>query len=138
MIVSFDTSMLIKVYLEETGSTDARQLWTASNPPTGSVLLLPEMLATFSRKLREGADPAKISSARTAFETDWRAFASVPLDTNLYPICRRLLDVHPLRGADAVTPRFRGGGDGCGEGTSCVRLCRCSTPCSGCERRIVG
>lgn len=102
MIVSFDTSTLIKIYLEEAGTPDARSLWSMAMPASGSVLLFPEMMATFARKLREGADANKIAAARDAFETDWRSFAPVPLDANLNPICRRLVDEHPLRGAYAV------------------------------------
>lgn len=102
MIVFFDTSALIKIYLEEAGSVAARELWHRSTMVIGSVLLYPEMHATFARKAREGAERAKIFTARNAFDVDWLTFLRVPIDDEIFTICRRLIDSHPLRGADAV------------------------------------
>ena len=53
MIVFFDTSVLVRCYLAEAGTTDAVSLWNQAHSRAGSVLLAAEMLATFARKRRE-------------------------------------------------------------------------------------
>lgn len=97
-----DTSVMIKVYLEEAGSLQARDLFRSSDVVVSSVLLYPEMHATFARKARAGADPERLKTARESFEIDWPSFLVVSIDQPLLAICRQLLERHPLRAADAI------------------------------------
>jgi predicted nucleic acid-binding protein len=102
MIVYFDTSALIKLYAIEPGSEKARELWDRAEPAAASVLLYPEVLATFARKRRELGDSSSISNLVDAFEADWPTLLQIPLDAEILAVVRAVLGRHPLRGADAV------------------------------------
>lgn len=102
MILFADTSALIKLYIEETGSAAmaerARSVRLAL-----SALAYAEVHATFARRLREALlteDEYRELVAR--FEHDWQGVIVVALRPALLGRIPRLVKEHPLRGADAV------------------------------------
>ena len=102
MILFADTSALIKLYIEETGS-DAMWLRQHGQPIAASVLAYPEIHATLARRRREsllGED--EHAELVEAFDHDWRTFLVVSLQVDVVGLVPRLVSDHPLRGADAV------------------------------------
>jgi uncharacterized protein len=103
VIVFFDTSALIKRYLEETGSDAVAELWSSATLAAASQLLYAEMIATFARKRREEpSNAAVIDQRQQAFRTDFQTLTRIALDDDVHRRVDDLLGRHPLRGADAV------------------------------------
>jgi len=102
MIVFFDTSALVKAYVDEPGSDLVLRLWDDASPPIGSVLVYAETHAALARRLREGAPPELIHAVAETFEKHWTNILPMPVDVGVLLTCRRLVQRYPLRGADAV------------------------------------
>lgn len=103
MIVFFDTSALIKRYLEEAGSDAVAKLWSSATLAAASQLLYAEMIATFARKRREEPSNAAVLDQRQqAFRTDFQTLTRIALDDDVHRRVDDLLGCHPLRGADAI------------------------------------
>lgn len=103
MIVYWDTSALVAVYLRDACSRQAAKLVSTQTKPISSWLCFAETLAA----LRAALDSQRITSgihraAVSAFEDDWAKFHRMPLNAKLAPELRRLLRFHGLRGADAT------------------------------------
>ena len=102
MILFADTSALIKLYIEEAGSSAmaerARHVRLAL-----SVLAYAEVYSTFARRLREALLTAdEHDELVERFEHDWQGVIVVALRPALVGRIPRLVREHPLRGADAV------------------------------------
>ena len=99
----FDTSALIKRFVEEPGSEHVESLIDAEPTVATSMVAYAEVQAGLARKLRERT----LSSAghrRTvrAFDVDWRAFLRVGVTDALLALIRDLVRRHPLRAFDAI------------------------------------
>lgn len=103
-----DSSALIKYYIREPGSDAVkRKLNEASLQHPGvfiSVVGYAEILATFSRRLRE--DPQlkrQTELLREQFRDDWLfELTGVELAAGVLEFIPGLVDRHPLKGADAI------------------------------------
>jgi uncharacterized protein len=103
MKIFFDTSALVKRYVEEKGSEQVRALCSEADALGASVLVVPELISTLCRLVREG---------RLSFE-DYRSLkAAVQVDLSDADLCDlsqdafeqsvRCLERHPLRTLDAL------------------------------------
>lgn len=102
----FDTSALIKQYVNEAGSDWVRQLFSPEHAHLFLTcrLTMPEIYSAFARRLREG------SVTMTSYTTNVRAFESdvvtiyriLELTPAVIQDVRYLLERHPLRANDAV------------------------------------
>lgn len=102
MILFADTSALIKLYIEETGSEGMAERSRRASMAL-SVLAYAEVYATFARRLRESLLTDEEHGAVTeSFERDWQSAVLVSLRPALMGRIPRLVREHPLRGADAV------------------------------------
>jgi predicted nucleic acid-binding protein len=102
VILFADTSALIKLYIEEIGSTVMAERARRSRL-AASVLAYAEVYSTFSRRLRESLLTAdEHADVVEAFEHDWQRAILVPLRPALVGRIPRLVADHPLKGADAV------------------------------------
>lgn len=100
-----DTSVLVKNYVTELGSTWTRQ-WVASKSYIVYIsdLAIPEVAAAFAILYRTG------QLRRRAYEIAWRSFLSdirrryiiQPVSTDLAYYAADLTHTHPLKGYDAV------------------------------------
>ncbi|MFZ0886940.1 MAG: type II toxin-antitoxin system VapC family toxin [Candidatus Binataceae bacterium] len=99
----FDTSALIKRFIEEAGSKQVEALIEADPRLATSRVAYAEVHAGLARKLREGAMTAG-AHRRTSrlFESDWRAYIRVDLVDPLLALVRDLVQRHPLRAFDAI------------------------------------
>lgn len=107
-MIYLDTSYLVRLYLEDAGFADVREL-AASDHVACSTLGQSETVAAFHRKLREGSLSAKSYRAVLAqFETDLAAGAIhwLPAGPAILTIIRETYAKLPatvyLRGADAT------------------------------------
>ncbi len=99
----FDSSALIKRFVEEAGSKRVEALIEAEPPPATSKVAYAEVHAGLARKLRErGLTPAAHRSASRTFDADWRAYVRVELVDPLLVLARDLVQRRPLRGFDAI------------------------------------
>lgn len=102
MILFADTSALVKLYIEEAGSAAMAERARHARIAL-SVLAYAEVYSTFARRLRESLLTVKEHAGLAArFERDWQGVILVPLSPAVAGRIPRLVESHPLRGADAV------------------------------------
>lgn len=103
MILYYDTSALIKRYVEEDGSKEVDHLWEGGTAIITSTVAFAEIMAAFSRKYREGilsrADYLKTISE---FKNEYSKLILVSMNPDLNQVIEKLLFKHPLRGFDAI------------------------------------
>ncbi|MGH7804775.1 MAG: type II toxin-antitoxin system VapC family toxin [Candidatus Binatia bacterium] len=99
----FDTSALIKRFVDEPGSERVGALIAAEPILATSRVAYAEMHAGLARKLRERAIGAADSrKAARLFDTEWPAYGRLDLPDALLTRARDLVRRHPLRGFDAI------------------------------------
>jgi predicted nucleic acid-binding protein len=102
LIVYFDTSSFIKLYVEEVGSDAVRELKTSGELAASSVVLYVELRAALARMLSSRLDQASYLRSLRRFESDWPYVATVPLDDPLVSFAAELAERHRLRALDAI------------------------------------
>lgn len=103
MIAYMDTSFLLKNYLSEAGSAEARQMWSDADGVFVSRVAYAEAMCAFHRKHRDGDLSARrLRSVCDAFRRDWQGLHRVEIGAALEPVLDRLVGRHALRGLDAV------------------------------------
>lgn len=103
MTVYLDTSDLVKLYVDESGSVEVQALVDRADVVGTSVIAYAETRATFARRRRERL--MTTSEARAAvrqLDADWPRFMVIVCDGDLARSAGRLADAHGIRGADAV------------------------------------
>jgi predicted nucleic acid-binding protein len=99
----FDTSALIKRFVQEAGSATVEALIAAEPRLAISKVGYAEVHAGLARRFREGAlSPAAHRKISRSFDLDWRAYVQVDLPDLLLALTRDLTQRHPLRGFDAI------------------------------------
>jgi uncharacterized protein len=99
----FDTSALIKRFVEEPGSKRVDAVLDGEPFLATSKVAYAEVHAGLARKLREKAlTTAAYRRTSRVFDTDWRAYVRVDLADPLLLIVRDLVRRHPLRGFDVI------------------------------------
>lgn len=102
-IVYFDSSALVKLVLDETGSDLAAQLWNACDAALSSRLAYPEVCAAPCAAGRNhDLTESEASSAADEWETFWASIRPVELSADVERLAGELSVLHRLRGADAV------------------------------------
>lgn len=92
----WDTSVLVKLYIEETGSRQVAG-WQ-HNVRASSVIAYVEMRSALSRRRRSGH--LTVQQVRTAvdqFIADWQAYVRIPLHSDIIDRSARLVEQHALR-----------------------------------------
>ena len=103
MTLYLDTSSLVKLYVEEVGSQDVRDLVAEAAVVTTSVLAYPEVRAALARLRRSGdLSPAKFAVAKRDFEAQWPAFLTLEVTAALGRDAGELAERYALRGFDAL------------------------------------
>ncbi len=102
-VIYFDSSALVKLLVEETGSDLAAELWDGCDAAVSSRLAYPEVKAALAAAGRNhDLDPAGQASAEDAWEEYWSATRPVELTRAVEQSAGQLAARHALRGADAV------------------------------------
>lgn len=99
----FDSSALVKLLIEEDGTSTARELWRGADACLSSRLAYPEVCAALSAlgRGRHITKPAS-TSARHAWGELWSSVRPVEFTEGVERLAGELTTAHPLRGADAV------------------------------------
>lgn len=99
----FDTSALIKRFVEEQGSKRVDAVLSGEPLMATSKVAYAEVHAGLARKLREKAlTTAAYRTTSRTFDRDWRAYVRIDLADPLLLLVRDLVRRHPLRGFDAI------------------------------------
>jgi uncharacterized protein len=102
-LVYFDSSALVKLLVEETGSDLAAELWDGSDAAVASRLAYPEVRAALAAAARNHAlSSHDLDAAEQAWDSYWAATRPVELTAAVEQHAGQLARSHALRGADAV------------------------------------
>ncbi|MCJ7484361.1 MAG: type II toxin-antitoxin system VapC family toxin, partial [Thermodesulfovibrionales bacterium] len=92
-MIYFDSSAMVKRYLDEEGSYTVNKMLDEASVAATSILTYPKMVSAFIRKqrMREISKDtyAKISSA---LESEWSYFFVIQFSDQLYPAIRRIIE----------------------------------------------
>jgi len=103
MRVFFDTSALAKRYVEEEGSEAVRTLCAEADALGVSVLVVPELISTLCRLVREGRLSSEdYRSLKFAVKADLSDADLCDLSQEVYRQALRCLELYPLRTLDAL------------------------------------
>ena len=99
----YDTSALVKLYLQEAGSKLVLELLKSGEKVYTASLTYAEGHAAFSRRTREGR-LTRQTARRLAlrFDKDWESYDVVILGEDVLRLARQMFYRHPLRSADAI------------------------------------
>ncbi len=103
MILYLDTSALVKLYVEETGTADVAQ-WVRDAELVATVrIAYAQACAAFARHRREQALTATLlRRVVTLLDADWERYTLLEVTEALVRTAGRLAERHALRGLDAV------------------------------------
>lgn len=103
MILYLDTSSLLKLYMEEPGTSEVEERAREAEVLATSVIAYPEAHAAFSRRQREGhLTRAELRKALNRFQETWARMLVVLLSLPLAARAGNLAVKHRLRGMDAI------------------------------------
>lgn len=102
-LVYFDSSALVKLVVEESGTDLVAELWDGCDAALSSRLAYPEVRAALAAAARNhDLDEDGLAAAKLAWEEFWAAVRPVELTAELERVAGELSEQHALRGADAV------------------------------------
>lgn len=103
MIIYFDTSALIKHYIQETDTDIVDEAWGSDSMAATSVVAYAETIATLSRKYRDKQlSELEYSNCLKQVNDDFSHFILVPIDNDLNKNIAQLVSKYPLKGFDAI------------------------------------
>jgi len=103
VIAYLDTSALVKLYVDETGSTAVRACVERASLVATSRVAYVEALAALARKRREGEfTQEEHERARGAFESDWANYFVIEVSERVTESGGKLIGQFALRGFDAL------------------------------------
>ena len=103
MITYFDTSLFIKLLIDETGSEDAEQIWRASSALGSSMVLYVESRAALAAAKRRGRlTEANLVKAKSILEGLHSQLYVVEVTTKLVKMAAELAEEFSLRGYDSI------------------------------------
>lgn len=106
MIYYCDSSALVKIYVEETGTAYMKNLRQQTDAGDAMITKIagPEVLSALYRRLRIGdLTPEKVFVARQNFQGDFSGFFSrLAASDAIIDFAMQLIDKYPLRGYDSV------------------------------------
>jgi predicted nucleic acid-binding protein len=102
-VTYLDTSALIKRFVAEAGSVALQRLIGRSGPVATATIAYPEAYSGLTRRHREGGlSSAQYAAACQRFERDWSELVRVELVDEVLARTRVLIQLHSLRGFDAI------------------------------------
>jgi predicted nucleic acid-binding protein len=98
-----DTSSLVKLYIEEAGSDEVRDLVAGAAVIATSMVAYAETRAALARLRRRGnLSPAKLAVAKREFEADWPSFLTLDVSLTVSREAGAFAERYALRGFDAL------------------------------------
>jgi uncharacterized protein len=103
VICYFDTSALVKLWIDEEGTGSARELWRQASLRLTAVLAYAECRAALASAVRaRRIGRAASRTARTELDQHWRELAHVAVDEPIVLAAGDLAERERLRGYDAI------------------------------------
>ena len=103
MILYLDTSCLLKLYVQESGSEEVQHKVDRCHAAASSWIAYAEMHSAFARRHREGDIGKKdFQEYLELFRRDWGKFSRLVCDENISHLAGDLAIKHKLRGMDAI------------------------------------
>ena len=103
MTLYLDTSSLVKLYVQEVGAEDVRNLVAQAAVVATSIVAYPETRAALARLRRSGdLTPAKFAAAKRDFEDQWPAFLALEVTAAMSREAGDFAERYALRGFDAL------------------------------------
>lgn len=103
MIVYLDTSSLIKLYVEESGSRDIESLVAGAALVCTSVVTYPEARSALARLHRQGNLTAEEHAlSRASLDGDWADYLAIEVTQDVWRAAGDLAEKHALRGFDSL------------------------------------
>jgi len=103
MIGYFDTSSLVKLYLEEDGSSQVVEMVRSFEVTATSIIAYAETRAAFARRYREKAfTSAEYNRIKKYFDKDWNNYLTLNLTGEIVSLAGDLAEKHALRGFDSI------------------------------------
>lgn len=103
MIVYFDTSALVKLYVNEPHSREVQRRTRSASAVATSMVAYAEARAAFARALRQDATTSAAHRRRVAqLNRDWADLLRVELHPTVARNAGELAEIHHLRGFDAI------------------------------------
>jgi len=104
MIIYFDTSTLVKRYVEETGSREVNALFEGENAILGSAIITRvEMAAALQKAVRlNNAPEALLAETWQDFLDDWSTFTRIQVSDALVERASQISFDYKLRGYDSL------------------------------------
>lgn len=99
----FDTSALVKAFVEEPGSDEVRNLLKGAEMPCASLIAYVEAVSALCRKRRERElSQSEFEEGCESFKRIWEGILIIELGHEIVSLAERLLCTHPLKALDAV------------------------------------
>lgn len=103
LILYLDTSSLIKLYVEENGSSEIESLVREASLVCTSVIAYPEARSALARLCRERALSAEEHTlAKSFLEEDWQRYLVLDVTSAVWKSAGDLAEKHALRGFDSL------------------------------------
>jgi predicted nucleic acid-binding protein len=103
MIIYLDTSSLVKLYIEEDGSSQIDLLVQSSKFTATSLIAYAEAKAAFSRRFREGAFLLdEYNYLKEVFDNDWSRYLILNVTEAVIRQAGNLAEKHALRWFDYI------------------------------------
>jgi predicted nucleic acid-binding protein len=103
MILFCDTSALVKLYIDETGSDLVREQMHKADAVAVARIAWVEAHAAFARRVREEPlDEDAIEGAKSALRSDWQRFIVLEINQDLVERAGEFADTFALRAYDSA------------------------------------
>src|SRR6185437_15165141 len=99
----WDTSALVKQFIEEIGTDEAIALRADTPPHATATIAYTETFSALRRRVREAVlGESQYHEVVRRFLQEWPAYVRVNLDESILGRSRALLERYPLRALDAI------------------------------------
>jgi len=103
VILYLDTSSLVKLYVQETSSTEIKRLVEEAQIVATSRIAYVEARAAFGRKFREhGLTVKRYRSTIEDLDQDWENYFIIDVSDNLVKVAGLFAEKHSLKAFDAL------------------------------------
>lgn len=102
-MIYFDSSALVKRYIEEEGSDKVNALLKEGPFAVVSRLAYPEILAAITRRHKAGdIETGAFERIKNAFKADWASLGVIEMHKEVFQLIDEVIAAHGLKGADSI------------------------------------
>jgi uncharacterized protein len=103
MILYLDTSVMVKLYMEEEDSSQIASLVDSVGVVAASIIAYVEARSAFARRYREKSiDPETYKNLLSIFNVDWGRYLQIAINAPTVRQAGDLAEKHALKGYDAL------------------------------------